>query len=60
MEQLIIQGGALGILAWLVFWFNKSWQENNREWRIYLAERNGKLEKALNRISEILEHHKQP
>lgn len=48
----IASSGAFAIFAWY------AWQ-NNKEWRMYLTERNGKLEKALDRISHILErtHH---
>jgi hypothetical protein len=54
MEQLFIQGGALGVVAWLVFQFNRAWQENNKEWRAHLAERNSKLEKALDKLADAI------
>lgn len=56
MEQLpfsdFLQLGALG--AFIYYTLN-----NNREWRNYLTERNGKLEKALDRLSDTLSktHH---
>ena len=62
MEQFLVQGGAVGILALLVYWNNQSnnkrdelWLKNNQEWRTYLTERNGKLEKALSHIADLVE-----
>jgi predicted component of type VI protein secretion system len=46
----ILQTGALGVFAWYAV-------QNNREWRLYLSERNSKLEKALDRLGTILEKH---
>jgi hypothetical protein len=50
IPNFFLQGGALGIFAWY------AWQ-NNREWRAYLTERNSKLEKALDRLSDTLSKH---
>lgn len=44
----ILQGGGLALFVWFVI-------QNNREWRLYLTERNGKLEKALEKQSNTLE-----
>jgi hypothetical protein len=53
MEQfipLLAQAPIVGIFAWFVI-------QNNREWRRYFSERNGKLEKSLDRIAAVLEKH---
>lgn len=44
------QFGALAIFVWYTI-------QNNREWRLYLTERNSKLEKALDKLSETLARH---
>lgn len=46
----IVQTGALGIFVYYTL-------QNNRDWRAYLTERNSKLEKALDRLGNILEKH---
>lgn len=48
----ILQGGGLALFVWFVI-------QNNREWRVYLSERNGKLEKALEKFGEVLDKHNQ-
>lgn len=48
IPQLMVQSGALGLFVWYTM-------QNNREWRQYLTERNSKLEKALDKLSETLD-----
>jgi predicted component of type VI protein secretion system len=47
----LVQTGALGVFAWYAL-------QNNREWRQYLADRNGKIEKALEKITIVLDKFK--
>ena len=46
----LLQGGGLALFVWFVI-------QNNREWRLYLSERNGKLEKALEKLGNALTDH---
>lgn len=48
VPQLVIQGGALGLFVWYTL-------RNNQDWRTYLTERNSKLEKALDKLSEAID-----
>ncbi len=48
--DLFIQTGALGLFVWYTL-------QNNKDWRNHLAERNSKLEKALDKLGSILDKH---
>lgn len=49
--DLVFQGGALATFVWYTL-------QNNRDWRTYLTERNSKLEKALDKLSEAIERNR--
>jgi len=48
----VLQGGGLALFVWYTI-------QNNREWRLYLTERNSKLEKALDRLSVAIDNTQQ-
>ena len=50
--QILIQAPFLALFLWYVNQQNKRWDRNNKEWRDYLTERNGKLETALKSIAD--------
>ena len=48
--HLLVQ---MPILAVFIWWMNKQnnrWDQNNSQWRQYLAERNNKTDKALEKL----------
>lgn len=55
-NQIISFFAQLPILAIFIWWVAKSnsrWDKNNDQWRDYLRERNGKLERSLSQMNEI-------
>lgn len=52
ISEIIKQFPILAIFLWYVTQQNKRWDRNNKDWREYLTERNGKLEKALKDIAD--------
>jgi hypothetical protein len=53
--QIFIQFPLLGIFVWYNYQQNKRWDDNNKQWRQYLTERNDKLEKHLVKVNDTLE-----
>jgi hypothetical protein len=43
----VLQGGGIAIFAWYAF-------KNNEQWRLYLTERNSKLEKAIDKLADVI------
>ena len=63
ITQILMQAPFLALFLWYVNQQNKRadkmreeqemrWDGNNKEWRLYLSERNGKLEAALKEIAD--------
>ncbi len=53
--QILVQ---LPIVAAFLWWMNRQndrWDKNNDQWREYLAERNSKLEKSLEKLSGAID-----
>lgn len=48
--EIALQAGGLGLFVYYTL-------QNNRDWRNYLTERNSKLEKALDKLSNALDRH---
>lgn len=48
--EMILQAGGLGLFVYYTL-------QNNRDWRTYLTERNSKLEKSLDKLSDALSNH---
>ena len=63
ITQILMQAPFLALFLWYVNQQNKRtdkiheeqdmrWDANNKEWRLYLTDRNGKLEAALKEIAD--------
>ena len=52
LSEILKQFPVLAIFLWYVNQQNKRWDRNNLDWRDYLSERNGKLERALKDIAD--------
>lgn len=48
--EMALQAGGLGLFVYYTL-------QNNKDWRAYLTERNSKLEKSLDKLSNALDRH---
>lgn len=51
----LIQLPILAIFVWWVSRSNDRWDKNNEQWRVYLSERNGKLERSLEKMTGAID-----